>query len=74
MSNERTERISASLEAQFNICMKETDGYRALVQEKNGFISPGCFDTFLKLQRMNAQLAGTIARLDAMKNHNSKTQ
>ncbi|GEM_PF-6380724 len=74
MSKERTERISASLEAQFNICMNETDGYRARVLEKDGFIHPGCFDTFLKLLRMDTQLAGTIARLDGVKNRNSKTQ
>jgi hypothetical protein len=74
MDDDRTERVSASLEAQFDTCVKQVDGYLSRVRDDEGVISPGCFDTYLKLVRMNAQLAGTIARLDNVKNRNSKTQ
>lgn len=74
MDDERTKRLSEALEMQFNTCVKQVDGYLSQVRDDDGVISPGCFDTFLKLVRMNAQLAETIARLDNVKNRNSKTQ
>jgi hypothetical protein len=73
MTEDRTERVSASLEAQFHICRKETDAYLARSKDvHDGRI--GSIDDFLKLVRVNAQLAGAIARLDGVKNRNSKTQ
>jgi hypothetical protein len=74
MDDERTQRLADALEMQFSTCVKQVDGYLSRVREDDGVISPGCFDTFLKLVRMNTQLAATIARLDGVKNRNSKTQ
>jgi hypothetical protein len=45
MDNDRTERVSASLEAQFDTCRKETDAYLSYVRLSDGKISPGCVDT-----------------------------
>jgi hypothetical protein len=74
MTEDRTERVSASLEAQFNSCRKEADAYLSTAKTSDGEFSEYRIDNFLKLVRINAQLAGIIARLDAMKNRNSKTQ
>jgi acetate kinase len=74
MTEDRTERVSAALETQFHICRKETDAYLSAVRTSDGVISPGCIGDFLKFVRVNAQLAGVIARLDAVKNRNSKTK
>jgi hypothetical protein len=74
MDDDRTERVSASLEALFDTCRKETDAYLSYVRLSDGTISPGCVDTFMKLVRMNTQLAATIARLDGVKNRNLKAQ
>ena len=72
---DRIETVSTSLEAQFHICRKETDIYLSEVrQDHDGVFPYDRIDDFLKLVRMNAQLAGVIARLETVKNRNSKTQ
>lgn len=74
MTEDRTERVSASLEAQFHTCRKETEVFLSAVKLDDGTISPGCVGQFLKFVRVNAELAGVIARLGAVKNPNSKTK
>lgn len=76
IEQDRIETVSASLEAQFHICRKETDAFlsRIKTNDEDGALRATYFDDFLKLVRMNAQLAGVIARLDTVKNRNSKTQ
>jgi hypothetical protein len=73
MDEDRTERVSASVEAQFHACRKEADAYLSTAKTSSGEFTEYRIDNFLKLVRMNAQLAGIIARLDA-KNRNSKTK
>lgn len=72
---DRIETVSTSLEAQFHICRGEADSYLSTVKDlHDGRFPFGRIDDFLKLVRMNAQLAGVIARLETVKNRNSKTQ
>ena len=74
MTEDRTERVSASLEAQFHICRKEADNCLPNAKNSKGEFLEFGFEHFLKLVHLNAQLAGTIARLDSVKNRNSKTK
>jgi hypothetical protein len=74
MDEDRTERVSASLEAQFDNCRKETDAYLSTAKTSSGEFRESRLDSFLKLVRVNAQIAGIIARLDDVKNRNSKTK
>lgn len=74
MTEDRNERISASLEAQFNSCRKEADAYLSTAKTSGGVFPEERINNFLKLVRANAQLAGIIARLDDVKNRNSKTK
>ncbi|HEX4295815.1 MAG TPA: hypothetical protein VHZ29_16895 [Rhizomicrobium sp.] len=74
MTEDRNERVSASLEAQFNSCRNEADAYLSTAKTTSGELTEYRIDNFLKLVRMNAQLAGIIARLDDGKNRNSKTK
>lgn len=75
MDDDRTERVSASLEAQFDTCRKETDAIISRLKESHEGSFPLMYiDELIKMARMNAQLAGAIARLDNVKNRNSKTQ
>jgi hypothetical protein len=75
IEQDRIEAVSASLEAQFHICRKETDLYLSEVRTDHEGVFPySRIDDFLKFVRMNAQLAGVIARLEKSKNRNSKTQ
>jgi hypothetical protein len=74
MTEDRSERISASLEAQFNACRQEADAYLSTAKTPSGEFTEYRIDNFLKLVRINAQLAGVIARLAAEKNRNSKTK
>ena len=74
MDQDRTERVSASLEVQFNSCRKETDAYLSNAKTTSGEFTEYRIDNFLKLVRINAQLAGIIARLHDVKNRNSKTK
>ena len=74
MDEDRTERVSASVEAQFHACRKEADAYLSTAKTSGGFFTDDRIDSFLKLVRINAQLAGIIARLDDVKNRKSKTQ
>jgi hypothetical protein len=74
MDEDRTERVSASLEAQFDSCRKEADAYLPAAKNSSGVLTADRIDNFLKLVRVNAQLAGIIARLDDVKNRNSKTK
>jgi len=74
MTEDRTERVSASLEAQFDSCRKEADAYLSTAKTPSGEFTEYRIDNFLKLVRINAQLAGIIARLHDVKNRNSKTK
>jgi hypothetical protein len=75
MEEDRLETVSASLEAQFHICRKETDAYISEVRaDHEGVLPYGRIEDFLKFMRMSAQLAGVIARLETTKTRNSKTQ
>jgi hypothetical protein len=70
----RRERLAVSLEVQFHICRKETDVWLARNRTDEGILYHSKLDGLLKLVRVNAQLASVIARIDAAKNRNSKTQ
>jgi len=74
MEEDRAERISASLEAQFHACQKEADVCLSTAKNSSGDFMEHKFGSFLRLVRVNVQLAGVIAQLDAAKNRNSKTQ
>jgi hypothetical protein len=74
MTEDRTERVSASLEAQFDSCRKEADVYLSAAKAGGAELNEYRIDNFLKLVRINAQLAGIIARLHDVKNRNSKTK
>ena len=75
MENNRIETVSASLEEQFHTCRRETEAFLSGIKERrNGKLSSDYVDEFLKLVRANVLLAGMIARLDGVKNRNSKTQ
>jgi hypothetical protein len=70
----RRERLAVSLEEQFHICRKETDVWLARNRTDEGYFYSHKLDGLIKLVRVNAQLASVIARIDAAKNRNSKTQ
>jgi len=70
----RRERIAISLEEQFHTCRKEADTFLTNNRSKAGGIDYYRLDGLVKLIRVNAQLASVIARIDAAKNRNSKTQ
>jgi hypothetical protein len=75
MDEDRAERVSASLEAQFDTCRKEADAIISRLKESHeGHFPLMYIDDMIKMARVNAQLAGAIARLDSVKNRNSKTQ
>ncbi len=71
---DRCERVAASLEKQFHICRRETDAWLANHSGEKGYLHFGSVDDLVKLARVNAQLASAIARIDAARNRNSKTQ
>ena len=74
MNEDRAERIAASLEDQFHKCRKEADTYLANGRNGEWNISDRTVDTVLKFVRAGVQLAGMVARLDAMKNRKSNPQ
>ena len=59
MDEDRTERVSASVEAQFHACRKEADAYLSTAKTSSGEFTEYRIDNFLKLVRMNAQLRGS---------------
>jgi hypothetical protein len=73
-TEDRAERLAAGLEEQFHICRRETDVWLSRCHTDEGYLYPGKLDSLLKLFQVNAQLASVIARIDASKNRNSKTQ
>jgi hypothetical protein len=70
----RRERIAISLEEQFHTCRKEADVWLERNRNDEGHLYDNMLDGLIKLVRVNAQLASVIARIDAAKNRNSKTQ
>jgi hypothetical protein len=73
-TQERRERIAASLEAQLHACRRETDIYLTTYRTETGVLYYSRVDDVVKLMRATAQLANVIARLDAVKNRGSIPQ
>lgn len=74
ITEQRHERLAASLEQQFHACRRETDIWLERNRTEEGYFYHDKLDGLIKLVRVNAQLAGVIARLGNAKNRNSKTQ
>jgi hypothetical protein len=73
-SNERGERLAASLEEQFHICRRETNLWLKAHRADDGYLYHNRLDGLLKLIRTNAQLAQVITQIDRTKNRKTNTQ